>query len=108
MSVFQNPLLSIIVPFVNEVEELSFLINILNEQVGISFELIVCDGGSCDDQVMAIKKMISMARFETRYTSVTRGRGVQMNAGAHLARGELLMFLHSNFNRGRRIQAKSN
>ncbi len=96
MSAVQNPLLSIIVPFVNEVEELSFLLKALTEQADVSFELIVCDGGSCDDQVMAVKKMISQVQFETSYISVTRGRGRQMNAGAHLARGELLMFLHAD------------
>jgi len=96
MSAAQNPLLSIIVPIVNEADELSSLLEGLTSQAGVSFELIVCDGGSCDEQSLAVEKMVSLSRLETKYIRATRGRGHQMNAGADIARGELLLFLHAD------------
>lgn len=96
MSLAQNPLLSIIVPIINEADELSFLLEVLNRQTGTSFELILCDGGSNDDQIATIEQMISGIGFETHYIRVLRGRGRQMNAGADIARGELLLFLHAD------------
>ena len=52
-------------------------------------EIILVDGGSVD-ATRAIA-----ARFpHVRLITAPRGRGSQMNAGARLARGELLVFLH--------------
>jgi len=53
-------------------------------------EIIVVDGGSRDDT----------ARFARQYADVVltapRGRAVQMNAGAAIARGDVLLFLHAD------------
>src|SRR5450631_2618475 len=48
MVIEHNPELSIIVPVLNEAEELPALFATLADQHGISFELIICDGGSSD------------------------------------------------------------
>ncbi|HKC88145.1 MAG TPA: TIGR04283 family arsenosugar biosynthesis glycosyltransferase, partial [Blastocatellia bacterium] len=54
------------------------------------FEVIVCDGGSADTTV-------EMARqCGLRVIEAPRGRGPQMNAGAGLAKGETLLFLHAD------------
>ena len=54
------------------------------------FEVIVCDGGSSDATV-------EMARqCGLRVIAGERGRGRQMNAGANLAKGETLLFLHAD------------
>ena len=92
----QNPLLSIIVPIINEAGELSFLLEALSRQTGVDFELILCDGGSSGDQIATVEQMVSGVGLETYYIRVMRGRGRQMNAGADIARGELLMFLHAD------------
>jgi rSAM/selenodomain-associated transferase 2 len=52
-------------------------------------ELIVVDGGS-DDRTAAL------ARPYAHVISARRGRAVQMNAGAMLARGEVLLFQHAD------------
>jgi len=53
-------------------------------------EIIVVDGGSRDDT----------ARLARQYADVVltapRGRAVQMNAGAAIARGDVLLFLHAD------------
>jgi glycosyltransferase involved in cell wall biosynthesis len=56
---------------------------------GPGVEIILVDGGSTD----ATRAVA--ARFpDVRVLTAPRGRGVQMNAGARLARGEMLVFLH--------------
>jgi rSAM/selenodomain-associated transferase 2 len=54
------------------------------------FEVIVCDGGSADATV-ELARQCGM-----RVIEAPRGRGPQMNAGAKLAKGEALLFLHAD------------
>ena len=54
------------------------------------FEVIVCDGGSADATVETARQC------GLRVIEAPRGRGPQMNAGARLARGETLLFLHAD------------
>lgn len=53
-------------------------------------ELIVVDGGSRDDTVALAQPLAD------RIVLADRGRGLQMNAGAASARGEILLFLHAD------------
>jgi uncharacterized protein len=81
------PLVSVIIPALNEAENLSAAIRSARAE---GAEIIVVDGGSSDDTV---------ARAEACGAAVVRslrGRAVQMNAGAHVARGEVLLFLHAD------------
>jgi rSAM/selenodomain-associated transferase 2 len=82
---------------------LSFIIPVLNEAVFLSrcresllklkangHELIVVDGGSQDGSV-------KLARcFADQVINTPAGRAVQMNAGAYLAQGDILVFLHAD------------
>lgn len=82
--------LSIIIPTLNEASSLPLLLNDLQIQKGISFEIIIGDGGSTD-ATRAIAESHGV-----RFAAAARGRGVQMNAAASLAGGELLLFLHAD------------
>ncbi len=54
-------------------------------------EVIVVDGGSTDRTAE-----IAAARPGVRLLRAERGRAVQMNAGAEVARGDVLLFLHAD------------
>lgn len=84
----QKGLLSIIIPTLNEEDGLAALLSsVLKEP---QTEVIVVDGGSrdatCQIAEQAGAKLIRCGK----------GRGRQMNAGAAMARGEVLLFLHAD------------
>ena len=82
--------LSIIVPTLNEASGIVANLEALQAFRRRSAELIVVDGGSSDDtQTLA-------APWADAVVSVSRGRATQMNAGARLARGDVLLFLHAD------------
>ncbi len=54
------------------------------------FEVILVDGGSTDG---TLEKTPSLARV---IKGVEGGRGVQLNRGAEIARGDILLFLHAD------------
>lgn len=86
--------LSIIVPVLNEAAELPCLFENLAQQQGVDFELILCDGGSSDASLSLAAELATSCPFMVRIVRTARGRGIQMNAGAGTAAGELLLFLH--------------
>lgn len=81
-------LLSIVIPTLNEATNLPRLLQHLAIQPRI--EVIVADGGSTDPTCrIAEQAGVKIVRCE-------RGRGRQMNAGASLATGEIIAFLHAD------------
>lgn len=80
---------SVIIPALNEAERIARLVRRLRAmpQVG---EIIVCDGGSVD------KTREIAASFGVRVLHCAPNRGAQMNAGAKVACGEVLWFLHAD------------
>lgn len=80
--------LSIIIPTLNEAAHLEATLQQLRQHSGI--EILVADGGSIDG-TQAIAK-----RYGIPVITSQAGRGRQMNAGAALARGEVLLFLHAD------------
>ena len=54
-----------------------------------SAEIIVADGGSTDGSVEVASELVRVVR-------APRGRGPQFNAGAAVATGEVLLFLHAD------------
>jgi len=80
--------LSIIIPTLNEAASLAALLAVLRRDF-TGAEVIVADGGSDDDT-------LEIARTADRFVHAPRGRAAQMNAGASVATGEALWFLHSD------------
>lgn len=96
MAVAHKPELSIIVPVLDEAAELPLLFANLADQKGIGFELILCDGGSADETLSMVPGLALKATFAVHLVRAGRGRGRQMNAGAALAQGRTLLFLHAD------------
>ena len=81
------PPISIIVPVLNEAAEIPKLLLCLRS-LGAE-EIIFADGGSADGTA-------DMGCERAKVVRSTPGRGVQMNAGARAASGEILLFLHAD------------
>ena len=82
--------LSIIMPVLNEEAVLADALNSLAEFRRRGAEVIVVDGGSCD-------RTVDLARtFADQVIIAPRGRAKQMNAGAAVAQGNVLLFLHAD------------
>ncbi|MCI0485317.1 MAG: TIGR04283 family arsenosugar biosynthesis glycosyltransferase [Blastocatellia bacterium] len=79
---------SVIIPALNEERNILTTLLSIKKQQG-DFEIIVVDGGSTD-------RTAEIARPHASVISSERGRAVQMNAGARLASGEILLFLHAD------------
>jgi rSAM/selenodomain-associated transferase 2 len=84
---------SIIVPTLNEAANICRLAQALNRLPGA--EVIFVDGGSRDGTVQEIKNQC-IGDGKIRLVHSASGRGRQMNAGARLARGDWLIFLHAD------------
>lgn len=86
---FSAPFISVIVPVLDEAQLLGdFLRHV--RSLGPELEIIVVDGGSSDRTVPIAQSLAE------RVIAVPRGRASQMNAGAQIARGQLLWFLHAD------------
>jgi rSAM/selenodomain-associated transferase 2 len=82
--------LSIIVPVLDEAPGIVATLQALQPLRAASAQIIVADGGSRDDS-----RALAQPLCDVLVTSA-RGRALQMNAGAALARGEVLLFLHAD------------
>lgn len=83
-----DPLLSIIIPTLNEESMLSATLERVHH--ARSIETIVVDGGS-RDKTCAIARQAGARVFRE-----TEGRSAQQNTGAAQAKGKLLLFLHAD------------
>lgn len=80
--------ISVIIPTLNEAAHIEATLASVLVQPGAA-EVIVVDGGSEDDTV-------ERASHHARVMEAPRGRARQMNAGAAVALGEVLVFLHGD------------
>jgi rSAM/selenodomain-associated transferase 2 len=83
-----RPRLSVVIPALNE--EAAIHLAIASAQRAGSVEVIVADGGSGDRTVAIAQAQGAVV------VSSPRGRARQMNAGAAVARGAILLFLHAD------------
>ena len=85
-----TPMLSIIIPTLDEASHIAATLDALAPLRMRGAEAIVVDGGSGDATV-------DLARPHADRVLVSpRGRATQMNAGAAIARGDVLVFLHAD------------
>ncbi|NEP06288.1 MAG: glycosyltransferase family 2 protein [Okeania sp. SIO2G4] len=91
--------ISIIIPVLNEVSTITQTISTAQTAKDKDIEIIVVDGGSNDGTIELIKCL------NIQIISSLPGRATQMNCGAKIATGKILLFLHgdtllpSNFDR---------
>lgn len=82
--------LSIIIPVLDEGEGLAAALDALSSLRALGVEVIVVDGGSHD-------ATIQRARLRADHVlKASRGRALQMNTGAEIAAGDVLLFLQAN------------
>ncbi|MBD2020925.1 TIGR04283 family arsenosugar biosynthesis glycosyltransferase [Leptolyngbya sp. FACHB-36] len=80
--------ISVIIPTLNEVKILAKTLRSVQHSSNV--EIVVADGGSHDETIA-----IAQAQG-VRVVRASPGRAIQMNAGARVASGEILLFLHSD------------
>ena len=88
----KKPKFSIIIPVLNEYDQINTTIKHLRK-IGAesdTCEIIVVDG---DPQCSTIK---TIEDDSVRTITSAKGRGCQMNAGAEIAKGDVILFLHAD------------
>ncbi|MBS3905790.1 MAG: TIGR04283 family arsenosugar biosynthesis glycosyltransferase [Syntrophaceae bacterium] len=82
--------ISIIIPVLNEAPAIARTLLTLQSLREAGHEVIVVDGGSHDDTITLANP------YADKIIQCPRSRSRQMNAGAKLASGDLLLFLHAD------------
>ena len=99
--------LSIVIPLLNEADNLPKLMGHLAHLNPAPYQVILVDGGSTDNSVAIAKELIeslidsspsviSEQVIDWQITESAAGRALQMNAGAELAMGDVLLCLHAD------------
>ncbi len=83
-------MISIVIPTLNESNYLADTLQSIFDAVSNPIEIIVVDGGSVDNTVEIAMK------FGVQVVLCGNGRSYQMNAGAAVATGDVLVFLHGD------------
>ena len=84
------PDLTVVIPTLNEAGHIGQLLVQLQQQTGLTLEVVVADGGSTDDTIAIVR------RAGVLLVEAAPGRGRQLNAGRRAARSPLLLFLHAD------------
>ena len=87
-------MISIVIPILNEAENIEKLLFHLIDNASLQNiqEIIVVDGGSKDGS----QEIVENLDLKVKLIHYKKGRARQMNAGARIAKGEILYFLHAD------------
>ena len=96
MSFEEDPELSIIVPVLNEEQNIAHLPGTLALQRDVRLELILSDGGSTDSGLQTAAGLSGRLNFPLRVIEGAKGRAGQMNLAAGAALAPTLLFLHAD------------
>ena len=83
--------LSIIIPVLNEIEQLEELLTTLKDLSVFRNEVIIVDGGSTDGSYEWLEEKEGITLIQSQ-----KGRAHQQNEGAKVASSEVLYFLHAD------------
>ncbi len=93
-------MLSIIIPFYNEAENLPTLIKRLIEvgkENSLELEIVLVDDGSTDDSVSSIKYQVSSIKnLKLISNKKRRGKGEALNTGVKNAKGDVFAFMDAD------------
>lgn len=89
-----NPKISFIIPVFNEQENLPKLFETILQFT--EAEIIFVDGGSNDQSIHLIEQIIGKRNQNIQLIHTGKSRSKQMNAGADISKGEMLVFLHAD------------
>ncbi len=93
---------SIIIPILNEADNLPFLFANIDELTPAPQQIILVDGGSTDNSIIVAKELISnffnnkLSMISWQIIESNPGRAIQMNVGAAQATSKVLLFLHAD------------
>ena len=90
-------MISIIIPFYNEVESLPILIDRLVlecKKIGKEYEIILVDDGSCDAGVSKLK--IKSEKFKVLKHKKRLGKGEALSTGIKNSSGDILVFMDAD------------
>ena len=88
---FERKKISIIIPVLNEGNTIGACLDRINGQAE-PHEIVVVDGGSLDNTLAVVRTFPGVKWLRTSKA----GRGRQMNQGVRVAKGDILLFLHSD------------
>lgn len=89
--------ISVVIPVLHEgAAILDTLRSLAAAAVGVSYEVIVVDGDGAGSTIAHLADFQGLPSVPVHTVVTTPGRGGQLNRGAAIARGRLLLFLHSD------------
>ncbi|GGX22385.1 TIGR04283 family arsenosugar biosynthesis glycosyltransferase [Aquimarina muelleri] len=91
--------ISIVIPILNEAETINTLITHLIKSLHSTKnieEIVIVDGGSIDGSIDIVTAFSKGKKIPIRIISSNKGRAKQLNAGAAVAMGDILYFLHAD------------
>ncbi len=91
-------MISTVIPVLNEAQSIAVLLNhlVANASKENISDIIIVDGGSTDGTQQLVKEIVAESDFSIQLISSEKGRAKQMNAGANVASGNILYFLHAD------------
>jgi len=88
--------ISIIIPVLNEALGLASLTESLAGYCQQGLDIVIVDGGSTDSTLASLDVFQKKYPQSVQILAAQKGRALQMNKGAHVANGDVLLFLHAD------------